>query len=145
MFGRRIAAVAAFILVSALSVMAADRADALTPYQQDVVVDTAFSYEGYPYGHGYYGIDCTELTQTSYAAAGIGLSANPVAQYYESYPVAYPAPGDLVFYDSYLDGGIDHVGIYTGQGMVIDANAYWGAVIYHEVTDIPGFVSYGRM
>jgi cell wall-associated NlpC family hydrolase len=131
----------------ALQAATAPEADALTPYQQDRVVDTALSYEGMPYvveGGGYYGLDCSDLTSLAYQSAGIYLTDDPGAQYYESYPVYYPSPGDLVFYAT-SGYGVDHVGIYVGRGMVIDANSYWGTTIYHDVYDVPGFVGYGRV
>lgn len=74
-------------------------------------------------GTGDAGFDCSGLTTAAYAAAGITLPRTAQAQYDAGPRV--PAgqqlkPGDLVFYGN-PDGGIHHVGLYTGDEQMIDA------------------------
>ena len=69
------------------------------------------------------GFDCSGLTKAAYAAAGITLPRTAQEQFDDGPRV--PAgqqlkPGDLVFYGN-PDGGIHHVGLYTGGGQMIDA------------------------
>lgn len=68
------------------------------------------------------GFDCSGLTQAAYAAAGIALPRTAAAQYAATphVPAGQPLePGDLVFYGDATY--IHHVGIYIGNGMMIDA------------------------
>ena len=65
--------------------------------------------------------DCSGLTMEAWAAAGVMLDHNAAEQYDEITHISESQlePGDLLFY---LDGGsIGHVGIYIGDGMLIDA------------------------
>jgi cell wall-associated NlpC family hydrolase len=74
-------------------------------------------------GTGDAGFDCSGLTKAAYAAAGITLPRTAQAQY-DAGPHVLAGkelkPGDLVFYGN-PDGGIHHVGLYTGGGQMIDA------------------------
>jgi cell wall-associated NlpC family hydrolase len=83
---------------------------------------------GKPYEWGAAGpssYDCSGLTMMSWNAAGIGIDHYSVAQYGEGTHVARLAlrPGDLVFfaYDTSDPSTIHHVGIYVGNGQMIDA------------------------
>jgi len=63
--------------------------------------------------------DCSGLTMWAWAQAGVSLPHQSRLQYQASpkVPLAYLEPGDLVFfYDP-----ITHVGIYAGDGLMIDA------------------------
>jgi cell wall-associated NlpC family hydrolase len=132
-------------LVSAYTVDTKE-ADAATYYERQALSGVAHSYIGTPYGYGYYGLTCSVLTQRVYAEAlGRYIPGDPYGQLLSGYPVYNLQRGDLVFYDSYLDGGIDHVAIYVGGGQVIDANAYWGTTLKHGVHDIPGYVTARRI
>ena len=65
--------------------------------------------------------DCSGLTMEAWAAAGVSLPHNAAEQYDSITHISESQlePGDLLFY---LDGGsIGHVGIYIGNGMLIDA------------------------
>jgi cell wall-associated NlpC family hydrolase len=69
------------------------------------------------------GFDCSGLTKAAYAAAGITLPRTAQQQFNAGPRV--PAgqqlkPGDLIFYGN-PDGGIHHVGLYIGDGQMIDA------------------------
>jgi cell wall-associated NlpC family hydrolase len=66
------------------------------------------------------GFDCSGLTLYAYAQAGISLPRTAAQQYAVSEPVSKPLPGDLVFYGSSA-ASIHHVGIYVGNGWMIDA------------------------
>ena len=56
-------------------------------------------------------------------------------------------PGDLVFW-SYKPNGryrnITHVGIYVGDGMVVDASSSKRKVVYRSLFDSDKQVMYGR-
>lgn len=92
------------------------------------IVNYARGFIGTPYVFGSadpsVGFDCSGFVQYVYAnAAGIALTHSAAAQYGEGTPISESQlkPGDLVFFDV-SGGGIDHVGIYSGGGMFIEAN-----------------------
>ena len=87
------------------------------------VVSIAAQYLGVPYvwaGATPNGFDCSGLVQYVFAQLGISLPHNTVAQWHSRQAVSVPRdqlqPGDLVFFN-----GLDHVGIYIGNGYLIDA------------------------
>jgi hypothetical protein len=91
------------------------------------VVADAQRYLGVPYRWGgtdpATGLDCSGLTQRVFADLGISLPRTAAQQATTGTPVASLAdarPGDLVFFD-YGGTGIDHVGIYVGNGQMIAA------------------------
>ncbi|MEU6379251.1 C40 family peptidase [Streptomyces sp. NPDC046909] len=69
------------------------------------------------------GFDCSGLTKAAYAAAGIALPRTAQEQF-DTGPRVQSGqplkPGDLVFYGT-PNGGIHHVGLYIGNGQMIDA------------------------
>jgi len=89
--------------------------------------------------------DCSGLTMAALAQAGITVPHNANAQWQQTkaYPVAENqlAAGDLVFYAG-SDGSLTapgHVGIYIGNGEIIDA-PYGGAnVRFDPLTTISGY------
>jgi hypothetical protein len=92
------------------------------------VVAAAEKYLGVPYQWGgtdpATGLDCSGLTQRVYADLGIDLPRTSSQQATAGRPVAGLAdaqPGDLVFFDWSSRPGIDHVGIYVGDGKMIAA------------------------
>ena len=94
-------------------------------------IDFAYSKLGGPYvwgGTGPVGYDCSGLMQAAYAAAGVSLPRTTWDQVNSGAPVSSTddlQPGDLVFY--YDDG---HVGMYVGDGLVLNAqNEDTGIVI----------------
>ncbi|MDE3086376.1 MAG: C40 family peptidase [Acidobacteriota bacterium] len=68
------------------------------------------------------GFDCSGLTQWSWGQAGVGLPRTAQEQYdaIPHVPMSALQPGDLVFWN---DGttSVQHVGMYVGNGDVIDA------------------------
>jgi len=93
------------------------------------VVSEAVKYLGVPYQWGgtdpSKGLDCSGLTQLVYKNLGIDLPRTASQQATSGKAVASLAdarPGDLVFFDySSSRPGIDHVGIYIGNGKMIAA------------------------
>lgn len=89
-------------------------------FSLDAVVAVALQYQGVPYvfaGATPAGFDCSGFTQFVYAQFGVALahSASVQGRMTAIAPSA-ALPGDLVV----MDGG-GHVGIYLGNGMMIDA------------------------
>ena len=87
------------------------------------VVAITLQYLGVPYvwaGANPTGFDCSGLVQYVFAQMGISLPHNAAAQFHDSAAVSVPRnqlePGDLVFFN-----GLDHVGIYIGNGDFVDA------------------------
>ncbi|MGG4266151.1 LysM peptidoglycan-binding domain-containing protein [Peribacillus simplex] len=84
--------------------------------------------------------DCSSFTLRAFQNAGISLPRNSVAQSQAGKAVSLKAlqKGDLVFFDTNNNGVINHVGIYAGNGQMLNAstsqgvsyaninNSYWG-------------------
>ncbi|MCS4490803.1 C40 family peptidase [Corynebacterium sp. ES2794-CONJ1] len=86
------------------------------------VVDAARSRIGSPYVWGATGphaFDCSGLTTWAYSQVGKSIPRTSYAQASSGQPVSYQdlQPGDIVVFYS----GASHVGIYSGNGMVIHA------------------------
>jgi cell wall-associated NlpC family hydrolase len=71
------------------------------------------------------GFDCSGLTTAAYAAAGISLPRTAHTQYHATTRLteAELQPGDLVFYGN-PNTKIHHVGLYIGDGQMIDAATF---------------------
>lgn len=93
---------------------------------------------GKPYQYGSGGpdsYDCSGLTQAAWAAAGVSLTHYTGAQWNEGTPVSRSEaiPGDLVFfYDN-----LSHVGIYVGNGLMVDAPRTGTTVSMRSVDTMP--------
>lgn len=104
----------------------ASTADIPTPTGADLV-DTISMFLGLPYlwaGTAGFGFDCSGLTHSVYAAHGITIPRDAKDQATAGTPVARAdlVPGDLVFYARDNGAGrVHHVGMYAGDGYVIDA------------------------
>ncbi len=105
--------------------------------EANAVIATARTQLGVPYLWGHQdpgvGFDCSNFTAWSFRTAlGISFSGSSV---YQRYHVGTPVPlnsiraGDLLFFrtrNNPTGGG--HVGIYEGNGMVIQEGGGWGKV-----------------
>lgn len=101
---------------------------------ESAAVDNEMSQLGVPYVWGGetpgVDFDCSGLVQYAYREAGVSLPR--VAQdQYDAGPSVPPGatvePGDLVFFGSGVDE-VEHVGMYVGDGLMIDA-PHTGAVV----------------
>jgi hypothetical protein len=99
--------------------------------RHNAVVSVAMQYIGVPYKWGgatpKSGFDCSGLVTYVFAQLGVSLPHYAAAQYYSPGAVWVPPerlqPGDLVFFTG-SDGTREapgHVGIYVGDGYLIDA------------------------
>jgi len=98
------------------------------------VLQEAARHQGAPYQYGAAGpntFDCSGFTMYVFGKFGIALSHNAAAQYGQTRHISNAAkqPGDLIFFTG--SGGIYHVGIYAGGG-VIWAATHSGDVVRHE-------------
>ena len=106
------------------------------------IVGTALAYRGVPYVSGGTtpdGWDCSGFVQYVYAEAGIALPRTTYAQAAAGTLVsaAEAQPGDIVYYGY-------HVGIYAGDGMMIDAGNPGTGTVYREVWGAPiGYIRVG--
>jgi peptidoglycan DL-endopeptidase CwlO len=122
------------------------------------IVKFAMSRLGDPYsqekrGQGRY-TDCSYLSMWCYEQIGISIPGTAAEQgrfcMENGLTIAKEelAPGDLVFW-SYEPNGqfmnITHVGIYAGDGKVIDASYSKGMVLYRNLFDFDKQVLYGRL
>ena len=106
-------------------------------------VAAAQRYLGVPYAWGgtdpAVGLDCSGLVQRVYADLGIDLPRTSSQQATAGRPVGSldeARPGDLVFFDnSSSRPGIDHVGIYVGDGRMIAAPQAGEVVKVQDVGD----------
>jgi cell wall-associated NlpC family hydrolase len=101
-------------------------------------IAVALAQAGKPYsfgGNGPYSFDCSGLTKFAYAAAGVALPRTAAEQFaaVPHVPLAQAEPGDLLFFYA----GVDHVGIYLGDGLMVDA-PHAGAPVRIEAFE-PGF------
>ncbi len=103
-------------------------------------------------GQGNY-TDCSYLVQWVYKKLGVNLPGTAAAQgkYCVDNGLTIPksslAPGDLVFWSHKPNGrflNITHVGIYAGDGKVVDASSSRGQVVYRDLFDFGKQVLYGR-
>ena len=102
-------------------------------------VDTARAQIGKAYEYGGAGpdsFDCSGLTQYAYRSAGIDLPHSSRGQSQMGTPVARPdlRPGDLVFFYE----PVSHVGIYVGDGQMVDAGSEETGVSQRTV-DMEGY------
>jgi cell wall-associated NlpC family hydrolase len=112
------------------------------------IINAAYSQMGVPYVWGDedpgVGFDCSGLAQWAYAQAGISIPRTTETQWPAMQHVseAQAVPGDLVFFNTPGDSQAppNHVGIYLGNGLMIDA-PYTGTVVRKD--SITSDVLYG--
>jgi len=112
-------------------------------------VNAAKSMIGTRYGATINGttFDCSGLVYYAYKQAGISLphSSSAQAQYCKEISKGELQPGDLVFWEYSWGSGfmnIGHVGIYVGNGQVIDASP--SGVVQRSLYDQGSICFYGR-
>lgn len=116
-------------------------------HQIKVALETALGKRGDPYVWGATGpssFDCSGLTSSSYAAAGISIPRTAAEQsdYARIIPQSQVKPGDFVFF-----GGVGtayHVGLFLrwdhGQGIMVDA-PHTGAYVREEAIWTPDWTA----
>lgn len=109
-----------------------------------VAVEWAYRELGKPYvwaAAGPDSFDCSGLTMYVWGKAGVSLPHSAEMQYSSGPHIARTdlAPGDLVFFGS----PIGHVGIYVGNGNMIEA-PHSGAVVRVSSIDRPDYVGAAR-
>jgi cell wall-associated NlpC family hydrolase len=117
------------------------RSTANVPQSSSQIVNIARTLLGIPYVYGGEdpsGFDCSGFTQYVFGKAGISIPRTASAQQDAATPVSNPQPGDLVFYGS----PAWHVGIYTGNGMMIDSPREGKSTSERPMFD--GVTGYGR-
>lgn len=117
------------------------------------VVNTAAHFEGTPYvwgGSTPRGFDCSGLVQYVYAQLGINMPRTSQVQANVGTPVASLSnaqSGDLLFFAG-SDGTASapgHVGIYVGNGEMIDAPYTGTSVQVHSVSSAGSIVAIRRV
>jgi len=120
-------------LLVSLSLIATDAAAA------DDVVDLAANLIGRPYEWGAEGpktFDCSGLTQYVYQRFGVDLPRRAVNQADFGEATRRLQRGDLVFFASDARKSVvTHVGIYEGNGRMIDASKRHGRVRRDDLND----------
>ncbi len=133
--------------VAARSTQSASRSTTRTPVanvaqSSSAVVNIARGLLGIAYSYGgaspSTGFDCSGFTQYVFGKAGISLPRTAAQQQSAATPVSNPQPGDLVFFGS----PAWHVGIYTGNGMMIDSGK--PGEVTRERAIFSGVSGYGR-
>jgi len=103
------------------------------------IVQAAESMIGAPYqfgGQSPQGFDCSGLTQFAYRSAGIAIPRTAVDQQRAAAAVSRESlqPGDLVFFATGRKG-IDHVGVYAGDGRFVHAPSSGRVVTFGYLAD----------
>jgi cell wall-associated NlpC family hydrolase len=119
------------------------------------VVQQARSHIGTPYVHSppgsceaHHSEDCSCLTSVVFARFGITLPDDPIGQWDYGRHVAKSnlRPGDLLFFkERGASHPITHVGIYSGNGNIIHASSYWGAVVERPLNYVSGYYGARRL
>lgn len=112
-------------------------------------IDFAIGQIGLPYvwggdglASGEAGFDCSGLTHAAYAAAGVDLPRTAHTQFLAVPHVQQLRPGDLVFYGN-PNTKIHHVGLYIGNGQMINAPNF-GEPVQVEPVRSSGLAGAGR-
>lgn len=112
-------------------------------YSGQAVVDFAMQFVGVvPYGGGNSpttSFSCDGLTQYVFGKFGISLPriANAQARHFVAISAADALPGDLLWWPG------QHVGIYTGGGMMVDSPTWGRYVEHHGIWGNPVYMRLG--
>jgi len=135
------AGVTAIVLAAVLALSGCAGAPRQPPAPQraegDAIAAMAASLVGTPYHFGGAdgaGFDCSGLALYVHERVGLLIPRTAAEQQRAAHPVALSrlAPGDLVFF-GIRGHGIDHVGIYAGDGRFIHAPRAGLAVTYGDL------------
>lgn len=113
----------------------------------NLAVRAALTFIGVPYvwgGSSRYGVDCSGLVMLAWRSAGVALPHYSGAQFYDTVRVPLWAlrPGDLLFYGYHGD---EHVSMYVGRGLMIEA-PYSGQRVHLTPVRLGyGFAGAGRV
>jgi peptidoglycan endopeptidase LytE len=121
-------------LVSAASTTSSEsNTKAVNSSLADRVIQIGEKYLGAKYLYGASpsrtdAFDCSSFTMRVFSEAGISLPRTSAAQSQVGTPVSFNQlqKGDLVFFDTDFDGTINHVGIYAGNGQMLNASTSKG-------------------
>ena len=118
----------------------------IQPTTGNDIVDTALQYLGVPYvwgGQSESGFDCSGLVYTVYKQNGISINRVAQDMYYNGREVSTDClqPGDILLFGSSIYS-IRHVGIYSGDGMVIHSS-YGDVVRNQPISQIQGMYLVG--
>jgi cell wall-associated NlpC family hydrolase len=107
-------------------------------------------YLGTPYrfgGDSERGLDCSAFTRRVYRGQGVELPRNSREQARVGTDVASVRTGDLVFFDTSINGGISHVGVYLGNNTFAHASSSKGVTksSLREKYYVKRFVKGGRI
>ncbi|AXG98227.1 C40 family peptidase [Deinococcus wulumuqiensis] len=121
------------------------KAPAATGGSRVYVNAAASRYLGIRYvlgGNGYGGIDCSAYTMRVFQQMGVNLPRTAAAQWGVGYSVSSRnlQAGDLVFFNT-TGRGVSHVGVYLGNGMMANANSYYGRSVVEPLFSNPYWAS----
>jgi cell wall-associated NlpC family hydrolase len=105
------------------------------------IVKQAISGVGVPYvysGMSRSGWDCSGFTAYVYGKFGIQLEHSATKQAHSAKPNRKPQAGDLVAFSRGDGYWYYHVGIYIGNGKVVNANSYYGRTVVEPITNYKG-------
>jgi cell wall-associated NlpC family hydrolase len=113
------------------------------------VVAEARKFTGLQYlwaGTSGFGYDCSGFTYAVYHAYGRTLSRDAGQQAVHGTPIARASllPGDLIFFRDSPSGPIGHVGMYTGNGNMIDSPQTGAAIRTEPVSSYPNYAGARR-
>jgi cell wall-associated NlpC family hydrolase len=119
---------------------------------RDKLYTAVNSYLGTPYrfgGDSERGIDCSAFTRRVYRGQGVELPRNSREQARVGMSIAYPSvrTGDLIFFDTSINGGISHVGVHLGNNIFAHASSSKGVTksSLKEKYYVKRFVKGGRV
>jgi cell wall-associated NlpC family hydrolase len=99
------------------------------------VASAARALIGSPYQFGGNGprYDCSGVVQTAWRSVGVNLPRRSIQQFAAGSRVSNPQPGDIAGFDFSGNGQVDHVGVYVGNGNMIDASGSLQRVVERPV------------
>ena len=124
-------------LVYEYNELAKEQAEPTAEEQGQMIADIAESMVGTSYqyaGESQSGVDCSGLVVYCYAQMGIDLphSSYSLCSVGTEVSVEDIRPGDIICWDN-QGGSCGHVGIYVGDGQMVDARGHSDGVIYGDL------------